>query len=67
MDFNDSPQEATFRAEARAFLEQHLEPRDPNSSRGMQGENLTAADVAKAQAWQKTKSSQGWACLTWPS
>ena len=67
MDFNDSPQVATFRAEARAFLEQHLEPRDPNSSRGMQGENLTAADVAKAQAWQKTKSEHGWACLTWPS
>ncbi len=29
MDFNDTAEEAEFRAQARAFLEQHCDPRDP--------------------------------------
>jgi len=67
MDFNDTAEEATFRAEARAFLEQHLEPKPSSASSRMGGEDLNAESVAAAQAWQKTKSEQGWACLTWPS
>ena len=66
MDLNDTPEEAAFRAEARAFLEQHLEIRPPGThARGL-GEDLTAEAVAEAQTWQKTKAENGWACITWP-
>ena len=66
MDFNDTPEEAAFRAECRAFLEQHLAPLAPGESSPGMGENLSADDVAAAQAWQKTKADNGWACITWP-
>jgi acyl-CoA dehydrogenase len=66
MDFNDTPEEAAFRAEARAFLEQHLELKRAGAPRRGMGENLTPEDVAEAQAWQKTKAENGWACITWP-
>ena len=66
MDFNDTPEEAAFRSEARAFLDEHLSLLPPGASgRGM-GEDLTAEDVAAAQAWQKTKADNGWACIGWP-
>ena len=32
MDFNDTPEEAAFRAEARAFLDQHMELRGPDDA-----------------------------------
>ena len=32
MDFNDTPDEATFRAEARAWLEANAEPADPDET-----------------------------------
>ena len=66
MDLNDTPEEAAFRAEARAFLEQHLEIRPPGTLGRGRGEDLTAAAVAEAQTWQKTKAENGWACITWP-
>ncbi|MEE2664078.1 MAG: acyl-CoA dehydrogenase family protein [Myxococcota bacterium] len=66
MDLNDTPEEASFRAEARAFLEQHLELLPPGTLRRGLAENLTAEAVAEAQAWQKTKADGGWACINWP-
>ena len=33
MDFQDSPEEAKFRAEANAFLSKHLQPKDGNAIR----------------------------------
>jgi acyl-CoA dehydrogenase len=66
MDLNDTPEEAEFRAEARAFLEQHLKPVAAGAAtRGLR-EDLTAEAVAEAQAWQKTKADSNWACITWP-
>jgi len=67
MDFNDTPEEAEFRAEARAWL-------DANAERLPEGERaLTVLDVRgdpdamkKAQAWQAIKADGGWACITWP-
>jgi acyl-CoA dehydrogenase len=66
MDFNDTPEEAAFRTEVRGFLEQHLVPRQPGVADTARGDDLTPEAVAQAQAWQKTKSENSWACITWP-
>jgi len=67
MDFNDTPQEAAFRAEARAWLEANAELKDPNEvGADVLGERTDSATVKAAQAWQKKKADAGWACLTWP-
>jgi len=66
MDFNDTPEEAAFRAEARAWLEANAERIDPKHPPRNQGENMNPEVVAAAQAWQKKKADAGWACITWP-
>ena len=33
MDFNDTPEEAKFRVEVRAWLEANAKPKDPNKAR----------------------------------
>jgi alkylation response protein AidB-like acyl-CoA dehydrogenase len=69
MNFDDTPQEAAFRAEAKAWIAanapKQYEAELSKSSVGrirLQGGDLV--DVAKA--WQKKKSDAGWACLHWP-
>ena len=71
VDFEDTPEEAAFRAEARAFLEAHASPRtgtDADWSRG----NLSTDDAAAAvflertQEWQATLYDNGWAGIAWP-
>lgn len=57
MDFNDTPQEAKFREEARAWLAEHA-PKHENNDNG--------DFLAAAKAWQKEKYEAGWACLRWP-
>ncbi|HEY8494855.1 MAG TPA: acyl-CoA dehydrogenase family protein [Myxococcota bacterium] len=67
MDFDDTPQEAAFRAKARAWLEQNATPRDPNAvAPNLLGERESAEVIAQAKAWQAKKFDAGWACLTWP-
>jgi hypothetical protein len=67
MDFDDTPQEAAFRARARAWLEQHVRPRDPESAGpDPLREREDASAIRAAKAWQATKFDAGWACLTWP-
>ena len=62
MDFNDTPEEAEFRKEARAFLEKHLKLKD-----GTGGRHRSSDDFLKrAKAWQKTKAEGGFAQITWP-
>ena len=61
MDFNDTPEEAAFRAEARAFLEKHLKPK------GSEPASRNRANMLeKAKAWQKTKAENKFAQITWP-
>jgi len=62
MDFNDTPEEAEFRAEARAFLSQHLKPKTPSALRSGGREDF----LIRAKAWQKTKAEGGFAQITWP-
>jgi alkylation response protein AidB-like acyl-CoA dehydrogenase len=62
MDFNDTAEEAEFRAEANAFLSQHLKPKTPGALRSGGREDF----LARAKAWQKTKAEGGFAQITWP-
>jgi len=62
MDFNDSNEEAVFRAEARAFLEAHAELKSEAEPR----HESEAEMLVRAKAWQKLKYEHGWACLSWP-
>lgn len=62
MDFNDTAEEATYRTQARAFLEAHA-----NNYAAPDGGNETEAEyVARGKRWQKLKAENGWACLNWP-
>ena len=63
MDFSDTPEEAAFRAEARAFLEANATPKSESNLRKGEGE---ADFIARAKAWQALKQEHGWACLNWP-
>jgi alkylation response protein AidB-like acyl-CoA dehydrogenase len=65
MDFNDTPEEAAFRAEARAFLQAHMEPKAGTRPVPRQG-GLDAGAVARCKAWQAKKADAGFAALTWP-
>lgn len=63
MNFDDTPEEAAFRAEARAWLEAHA----PKDVARMGRENVDEATaLAAARAWQGKKAAAGWACLHWP-
>ncbi len=67
MDFNDTPEEAAFRAEARAWLDANAELRNPDDPPAdVLGERAGSELIQAAQAWQKKKAEAGWACLTWP-
>lgn len=61
MDFNDTPEEAAFRAEARAFLEKHLQPKG-SAPATRDRVNM----LQKAKDWQKTKAENKFAQITWP-
>jgi len=60
MDFNDTPEEAAFRAEARAWLEKTLGP--PASRATMKTEGDV---IAASKAYQAKKAAAGYVGLTW--
>ncbi|HVR30611.1 MAG TPA: acyl-CoA dehydrogenase family protein [Thermoanaerobaculia bacterium] len=69
MDLHDTPQEAAFRAEVRAWLDEnvpkHLLPALEGASFGkspFRGEEY----LRHAREWQARKFDAGWACLHWP-
>ena len=66
MDFNDTPEEAAFRDEARTWLEANAKPQTDEEGGDVLGEKLDDATVAWCKEWQKKKAEAGWACLTWP-
>ena len=65
MDFDDTPDEAAFRAEARAFLAARRPRRDRNRVMSRYGD-VDAAELARAKAWQAEKAAAGFAGITWP-
>ncbi|HTF34566.1 MAG TPA: acyl-CoA dehydrogenase [Myxococcota bacterium] len=67
MDFNDTPEEAAFRARARGWLEKNAEPLDPSKvAPSEMGEREDEATIKSCKAWQAKKADAGWACITWP-
>jgi acyl-CoA dehydrogenase len=69
VDFDDTADEAAFRATARAWLDanapKHLESELRRASRASSG--ITSEDpLAASKAWQKKKAAAGYACLHWP-
>ena len=69
MNFDDTPVEAAFRAQARAWI-------DANAPKQFETELAKASlgrirlqkhDIVEvAKAWQRKKSEGGWVCLHWP-
>jgi len=69
MNFDDTPQEAAFRSQARSWIAanapKQYEQELRKSSLGRT--QLTGASILEvAKAWQKRKADAGWACLHWP-
>jgi alkylation response protein AidB-like acyl-CoA dehydrogenase len=70
MDFDDTPEDAAFRGEARAWLAEHVGPFKIDPDRG--GESLIFADVedtdyvVRGKAWQQVLFGGGFAGLGWP-
>jgi len=66
MDFEDSPEEAAFRAEARAWLDAHAKPKVKREASDPLDERSDPAAMKRAREWQKAKADQGYARITWP-
>jgi acyl-CoA dehydrogenase len=66
MHFEDTPEEAAFRAEVRAWLEKNAERKSPGDDADRSMGEGTRDHVKDAKAWQKKKADAGWACLRWP-
>ena len=68
MNFDDTPEEAAFRAEVRAWIganaPKHLHDALANAGFGSGPQGFDV--MAEAKAWQKKKADAGWACLHWP-
>jgi alkylation response protein AidB-like acyl-CoA dehydrogenase len=65
LDFDDTPEEAAFRAEARAWLEAHAERRRPDARPSLAAAN-DEGHVERCRTWQRTLYDDGWAGITWP-
>ncbi|HXG76201.1 MAG TPA: acyl-CoA dehydrogenase [Gaiellaceae bacterium] len=61
MDLRDTPEEATFRAELRAWLDENL----PEELRGHRG-GAARFDGPELRAWSRALHEAGYAGLTWP-
>ncbi len=65
MDFDDSPEDAAFRAEVVEWLRAHAEPK--RHARDFVGDGQPPAErLAAARAWQAKKAAAGYAAITWP-
>jgi acyl-CoA dehydrogenase len=70
MDIGDSPEEAAFRGEARAFLEQHAELKQPGVTNldelNRHDPDWMRDHIERCRAWQQVLYDNGWAGITWP-
>ena len=67
MDFEDTIEEAAFRAEVNAWLARHAKPRRGSDERNLaELESGASVEMEAARAWQKKKAEQGYARITWP-
>lgn len=69
VDFDDTPEEAAFRREVRAFLDAHADRRAVDPAQLLQvdtGPGADAQHVHRCRAWQGVLFEHGWAGITWP-
>jgi alkylation response protein AidB-like acyl-CoA dehydrogenase len=64
MDFDDLPDDAAYRAKARAWLASHAERN--NGPRGRLGIPVDDRRLTEAKEWQATKAAAGYASITLP-
>jgi alkylation response protein AidB-like acyl-CoA dehydrogenase len=62
MDLNDTPEQAAYRAEARAWLDAHKHEAPPRS-----GSTEDSQWVDARRAWQRKLAEAGLAAVTWPT
>src|SRR5690606_13203117 len=66
MNFDDTPEEAAFRAKVRAWLDanapKELEPQLKSAGFASGG----GTTLEQSKAWQKKKQQAGYSCLHWP-
>jgi alkylation response protein AidB-like acyl-CoA dehydrogenase len=67
MDFEDTPEEAEFRAGVRAFLAKAAKPRAPGTGMVYRAGNEDFEFRKRAKAWQASKAEAGYAGITWPT
>jgi alkylation response protein AidB-like acyl-CoA dehydrogenase len=65
MDFNDTPEEAAFRAEARAFLTAKAELKS-GAKPVLRQSGIDGEAVRRCKEWQAKKAEAGFAGITWP-
>ena len=63
MDFNDTPEENSFRLEVREWLKNNANP--DKKSAGYVLDEETGA-LSRAREWQAKKAEAGYAAITWP-
>ena len=66
MNFNDNPEEAAFRAEVRAWLEQNATRKQARGSDFVRPE-IGPEDVQHSRQWQRRKAEGGFACISYPA
>jgi alkylation response protein AidB-like acyl-CoA dehydrogenase len=72
VDFDDTPEEAAFRARVRGWLAEHASPKTNTPDDPIVFFDHGAADdeekwVQACRAWQHTKNRDGYAAIRWPS
>ena len=70
MDFDDTPEEAAFRDEARTWLSAHAKPKTADSAPPATLTDAFSVEeqehVRTSKEWQATLYDGGWAGITWP-
>jgi alkylation response protein AidB-like acyl-CoA dehydrogenase len=69
VDFDDTPDETSFRTEARAWLTANAPAKggpDDFSTGFLEGTMGPDEFMARAKAWQRLLVDEGWAGITWP-
>jgi alkylation response protein AidB-like acyl-CoA dehydrogenase len=67
MDFNDTPEEAAFRTEVRAFLDANAKRKSDTAPSSRRRYVSDADELTAAKAWQAKKADAGFARITWPT
>ena len=70
MHIGDTPEEAAFRAEARAWLEAHARRKDASPdavSDVVDHHRDLAGHIQRCRDWQRVLFDHGWAGITWPT